>query len=152
MGATYLSPDLSPIVHEIVNREGWSSGNALAFVITGTGRRTADAYDGDPALAPRLHITYRPCYSLTTSVAPAGSGAVTVQPPANCDDGRYLAGTEVQLKAVPAPDYDFADWGGDASGSANPAAIIMDADKAISAQFSELRLWLVDEGGQPVLG
>ena len=138
VGGTHVSPDLSPIVYEIVHREGWSAGNAMAFVVTGTGRRTADAYDGDPALAPRLHITYQACYSLTFSVEPASSGAVTVQPPTNCDGGRYLEGTEVQVQAVPAADYDFVDWSGDASGSANPETLIIDADKAVVARFSEL--------------
>ena len=55
---THQTPDLSPILQEIVDRSGWSSGNAAAFLIAGTGRRTAVAYEGDPARAPRLVVTY----------------------------------------------------------------------------------------------
>jgi uncharacterized protein YjiK len=55
-GANQRTPDLSPIIQEIVDRPGWSAGNALAIVVTGTGRRTARAYDGKPAGAPLLHI------------------------------------------------------------------------------------------------
>ena len=52
------TPDLTPIVQEIVNRSGWASGNALAVVITGTGRRTAYAIEGSATLSPLLHIEY----------------------------------------------------------------------------------------------
>ena len=57
-GEPQQSPDLSSLVQEIVNRPGWESGNAVALVITGTGRRTAVAYDRDPATAARLHVEF----------------------------------------------------------------------------------------------
>lgn len=53
------TPELSAIVQEIVGRAGWTNGNAMAFVISfGTGRRDAKSYNGDPALAPELHVEY----------------------------------------------------------------------------------------------
>ncbi len=55
-GADQRTPDLSPIVQAIVDRSGWGSGNALAFIITGTGRRTAEAFDG--TAAPVLHVAF----------------------------------------------------------------------------------------------
>jgi hypothetical protein len=137
-GGTHLSPDLSPIVREIVDRAGWTPGNALAIVITGTGRRTAVAYNGDPELAPRLHVTYQDCYSLTTAVQPSAAGVVSVQPPANCEGGLYLEGTVLQLQAAPAADHDFSHWSGDVAGSANPATVTMDADMEVVAHFEEL--------------
>ena len=59
----YQSSDLTPIIQEIVNRPGWSSGHSLALIVTGSGRRTAESYDGadshgDLSLAPTLHIAY----------------------------------------------------------------------------------------------
>jgi hypothetical protein len=45
-------------VSEIVTRPGWLSGNALVLIITGTGQRTAEAYNGVPAAAPLLHVEY----------------------------------------------------------------------------------------------
>ncbi|HEY3558269.1 MAG TPA: right-handed parallel beta-helix repeat-containing protein [Kribbella sp.] len=57
-GANQRTPDLSAVVQEIVRRPGWTSGNALALVITGTGHRTTRAYDGKPAAAPLLHLEY----------------------------------------------------------------------------------------------
>ncbi|HKY31063.1 MAG TPA: galactose oxidase-like domain-containing protein [Candidatus Polarisedimenticolia bacterium] len=53
------SPDLSPILQELVNRPGWASGNAVVFIVTGTGRRTAESFEGGAAKAPRLHVEYQ---------------------------------------------------------------------------------------------
>jgi len=55
-GADQRTPDIKSLIQAVVDRPGWSSGNALAIIITGTGHRTAEAFDGD--LAPLLHIEY----------------------------------------------------------------------------------------------
>jgi PKD repeat protein len=52
------TPDLSALVQSIVDRDGWAAGNALAFVLTGTGERTAEAYDGDATGAATLVVEY----------------------------------------------------------------------------------------------
>lgn len=54
--ATFFSPDITSIVQEIVDRDGWRSGNSMAFVISGSGKRVADSYDGNPSGAPRLRV------------------------------------------------------------------------------------------------
>ena len=55
---TQRTPDLAAVIREIVGRPGWASGNALVLIITGTGHRTAVAYDGSAAQAPLLHVEY----------------------------------------------------------------------------------------------
>lgn len=57
-GQTHNSPDLSAVVQEIVNRAGWASGNAIAMIVTGSGERTAHSYDGEPTMAPILHVEF----------------------------------------------------------------------------------------------
>jgi len=57
-GETQRTPDLKDIIQEIINRDGWAGGNSLSIIITGTGERVAEAYDGDTAGAPLLHIEY----------------------------------------------------------------------------------------------
>jgi hypothetical protein len=57
-GLTQRTPDLSSIIQQIVNRPGWNSGQAIAIIITGSGRRTAEAFEGDEAGAPLLHVEY----------------------------------------------------------------------------------------------
>jgi len=52
------TPDLSTIVSEIVAKEGWVNGNALTFIVTGSGKRTAKSYEGSSPEAALLHIEY----------------------------------------------------------------------------------------------
>jgi hypothetical protein len=54
----HQTPDLTSIVQEIVDRAGWSSGNDMVFIITGSGERTAEAYDGEDENAPILRIEF----------------------------------------------------------------------------------------------
>jgi hypothetical protein len=46
------------VVQEVVNRSGWVSGNALALIVTGKGKRVAESYDGTRTGAPLLRVTY----------------------------------------------------------------------------------------------
>ncbi len=52
------SPDLSSLIELVVTRSGWTRGNALSFIVSGSGVRTAESYDGNRRLAPVLHVTY----------------------------------------------------------------------------------------------
>ena len=52
------TPDLAALVQAIVSRPGWVQGNALAVQVTGTGRRTAEAFEG--TFAPLLHVEWQP--------------------------------------------------------------------------------------------
>lgn len=53
------TPDLKAIVQEIIDRPGWQSGQPIVFLINGTGRRTAEAFDGSVSGAPLLHLRFR---------------------------------------------------------------------------------------------
>ena len=73
----HQTPDLTPIVQEIINRSGWANGNAMVMIVDGTGERTAEAYDGSPTEAPQLVITYgtgnlseTACLDISTELAP----------------------------------------------------------------------------------
>jgi hypothetical protein len=57
-GTAQRTPELNTIVQTIVNRSGWTSGNAMAFVFSGTGVRNAYAYEGSASLAPELIVQY----------------------------------------------------------------------------------------------
>jgi len=57
-GPDQRTPNLAAVIQEIVDRPGWAEGNSLALVVTGSGVRTAESYDGDPAAAPLLHVEY----------------------------------------------------------------------------------------------
>ena len=69
-GTAQRTPNLASLVQAVVGRAGWAQGNALALQLRGTGRRTAEAFEGGASFAPLLHVEY------TT-----GSGGPTNQPP-----------------------------------------------------------------------
>lgn len=100
-GVDQRTPNLAPVVQEIVNRSGWVSGNALALVITGTGTRTAESFEGGAARAPVLHLEFGGG-TAPTNAAPtvsAGPDRSVVRPNAATlsgsvtDDGRPAGST-----------------------------------------------------------
>ena len=55
--------NIAPIIHELINQEGWVYGNAVEIIIGADpdkpafpGVRCAESYDGSPPNAPLLHI------------------------------------------------------------------------------------------------
>ena len=51
--------DISAVVREVIDRPGWSTGNSLVIIISGTGRRTAEAYEDFADRAALLHIIWK---------------------------------------------------------------------------------------------
>ncbi len=81
-GPDQQTPNIASIIQEIVHGPGWASGNSLVIIITGTGERVAESYDGDSGAAPLLHVNYstEPVASVDVSPTSAtiGQGA-TIQ-------------------------------------------------------------------------
>jgi chitinase len=81
----YPLDQIASIVQEVVNRGDWTAGNALSIVARGTGnawgRKFARAFEGDPASAPRLVITY------------TGAGAPPATPSLAVNDVSLAEGT-----------------------------------------------------------
>ncbi|MGH7742670.1 MAG: InlB B-repeat-containing protein, partial [Candidatus Eiseniibacteriota bacterium] len=71
-------------------------------------------------------------YTLTTDVAPPGSGSVLRDP----DQASFNHGSSVELTASPATGYHFVDWSGDLTGSTNPQVLTMNAAKSVTANFA----------------
>jgi hypothetical protein len=67
-GPAQRTPNLSGIVQQIVNRVGWAPGNAMAFLVTGSGTRTAEAYEGSGAAS--FHVEYTTGSPTTTTPHP----------------------------------------------------------------------------------
>ena len=55
-GPNQQTPDLSGVLQEIVARPGWVSGHAIVVIVTGSGTRTAEAFNG--TAPPVLHVEY----------------------------------------------------------------------------------------------
>jgi type IV pilus assembly protein PilY1 len=63
-GQTYMTPDIKPIIQELINRPGWQDGNAMLFKIEAgleDGGRVAHSFESNFNLAPRLVIKYSAC-------------------------------------------------------------------------------------------
>ena len=57
-GPDQQTPDISALVQTVVNRGGWTSGNSLTIIASGTGERTAESYDGSSGQAPLLVVEF----------------------------------------------------------------------------------------------
>jgi hypothetical protein len=56
-GAAQKTEDLKTLVQEIVDNQEWRSGNAMAFIISGSGKRVAVSFD-NPEKAAKLYVEY----------------------------------------------------------------------------------------------
>ena len=81
-----------------------------------------------------ITATFKPIYNLNVEVA--GAGKVTLFPPS----GLYENGTVVTLIATPDSGQQFLGWSGDLSGTANPLAFVMNANKNATANFTAVRV------------
>ena len=109
----------------------------------------ADAYaasttvtmDGDKTVTANFTALY---YTLTTDND--GLGTVTVDP----DEVSYAYGTVVTLTPVPSGGYEFDEWtgadAGDVIDTAGVYTIVMDDDKAVTANFKEQTSSVVQDG------
>jgi hypothetical protein len=77
------TPNIAQMIQEVVNRTGYSSSSAISIIITGTGTRTAEAYEGAPTAAAKLFVTYFypfPNQPPTVSVTSPGDGSTFIAP------------------------------------------------------------------------
>lgn len=103
-----------------VNWSGDAAGATNPLTITVNGNKNIVA---NFAAAPARTLT----------VTSNGNGTVTPNPLGPT----YLHGQSVTLTAVPGANASFTGWGGALSGATNPVTIVMDADKAVTANFAD---------------
>jgi hypothetical protein len=59
MGTSQRTPNLKPIIQEIVNQSIWNPGNSIVIIITGSvGKRVAQSFEGNSSGAPLLHVEF----------------------------------------------------------------------------------------------
>lgn len=104
---------------------GWSGA------VTGTTNPVTVTMDGNKTVT--ANYTQQQTSQYTLSVNTTGSGTVSLNP----TGGVYNAGTVVTVTATPASGYVFSGWSGALSGSTNPATITMNANKSLTAAFTQ---------------
>lgn len=115
-GVDQRTPNLSAAVQEVVDRQGWVSGNALAFTITGQGKRVAAAFDGSRT-EPRFHVVYETEPAPNTAPVVNAGADHTVYLPTNSvtlsgsvtDDGKPAPTTSQWTKISGTGTVTFAD-------------------------------------------
>jgi uncharacterized repeat protein (TIGR02543 family) len=83
-------------------------------------------------------------YTLNTSVLPANGGTIGVNP----STGPYLSGTNVTLTANANAGYRFVNWTGDLTGTTSPATLVMNANRAVTANFAINTYTITPTAGQ----
>jgi hypothetical protein len=82
---TYDTPDLTSIVQDIIDRSGWSSGNALMVLVrtAGTSSGTRTAYDtaGSASKSALLTITYEPAVQAAPFIITSSLSAYNIATP-----------------------------------------------------------------------
>ena len=71
-------------------------------------------------------------------VTTSGEGKVNQEVAVSASSTQYEHGTQVQLTAVPETGWRFSHWEGDLTGSTNPATILVDSEKSITAVFVKM--------------
>jgi hypothetical protein len=110
-GPTERTPDLSRVIQEIIDQNGWAAGNAMVLILRDNpanpsqGCREAESFDGDAAFAPLLHIEYT--IRAATDPNPADGGISGRAPLLQWTKGATAAFHDVYLGTD--PDLGLAD-------------------------------------------
>ncbi|MBL8214629.1 MAG: S-layer homology domain-containing protein, partial [Bryobacterales bacterium] len=123
-GSTHTVSAVSPQTTNGIRRTftNWTNGASQTHQVTAptTGAVT-------------LTANYTTTYQLLTTVAPAGSGAISLVPAST--DGFYTPGTVVSVSAT-SNVAQFAGFSGSLTGTTNPQQITMDGARAVTATFT----------------
>ena len=134
-GAVAVDPDQPTYLHgatvtlTATPGAGWYfgqwSGDASGAMTT-----TTVVMDAHKTVTATFSSTPPAYYTLTMGIV--GSGVVTP----SVGTHTYLSGTVVQLEASPDTDWEFTGWSGSLSGLTNPASLLMDGHKGVTATFA----------------
>ena len=108
------------------------AGSTLAAVASGATTLFWQQADLSPMVTSAVAFAAKPVFKLT--LATTGAGTIQTSPGGDM----FHEGEAVTLTAVPAVGWEFAGWGGDMTGTTSPAAITMDGNKSVTANFVQV--------------
>ena len=112
--------------NEVTHTVTLTTTNTIRILVTGTGGPNLD----------RLVLTKQgnPTTQYTLTTTTSGQGTISLNPPG----GTYNDGTIVQATASPVAGWQFTGWSGAATGTTNPVSITMNANKSLTATFTQV--------------
>jgi pectate lyase len=128
-----LAPGPNQIKRFSAARSGFGvAGSAEAAAANGITTLSWDQQGLSRLVTSAVAFAARPEFRLSLSTT--GSGTIQTNPAGDT----FPAGSIVTLTATPAPDWQFAGWSGDLSGTANPSTITLDGNKSVTANFTQI--------------
>lgn len=120
----------------------WAEASAVVALPAGISnvKLTWDETDG-PNL-DKLSLGGEQCASYTLTVSTTNSGVVAASP--ERANNKYFDGETVTLLAENKPDLVFANWSGGLTGNDNPAQVVIDSDKNITAHFNVVNTYTLN--------
>lgn len=138
----------SIVVPNTGGSQSWSDINVLSIpmlggvnkvkVIFDTGGFNLNYFDVTASALPTATPEPAQCFTLTFNVSPSNSGSVGANPQPNCANNKYVDGTVVTLSNSANNSYVFSNWSGDATGTNSTAAVTMNSDKSVTANYSQV--------------
>jgi hypothetical protein len=114
---------LTPIPSNNYHFSGWSGA------LTGTTNPATITMNSDKSVTAGFEVNPPNTFSLTVT---ASNGAVKKTP----DLPQYDSGSTVGLKAIANTGYKFVDWSGDATGTSDSTAVVINKGKSVTANFA----------------
>jgi uncharacterized repeat protein (TIGR02543 family) len=96
---------------------------------TGSSNPATIVMNGDKSVTAQFEVRE---YDLTLQTE--GEGSIHEQIIASKTES-YQDGTTIELTAVADEGWEFVEWSGDLSGSSNPATLVIDSEKSVTATF-----------------
>ena len=123
-----------PVEFSVVEGPATVAGSTLTMTGAGTVTvRASQAGDDDYLAATDVDRSFLAGYSLTLAPGEGGSASADPEKPI------YTPGETVTLSVQEDPLFRFTGWGGDLTGTDDPAQIVMDANQQITVGFK--RIW-----------
>ena len=145
-GDAQRTPDLAALVQSVIDRPDWRPGNSLAFLISGTGKRVANASSGNKEGAARLVIKADEADAVNTADRPETHYRVRLYFAASSttdDDSEHIFHVHLQGQLV------LADVHLDSAEPGESRFVVHTVDNVAIAD--ELNLQFIPIHGSPVL-
>lgn len=102
-GLAQRTANIAAVLQEIIALPGWADGNSVVLLISGTGSRIAESYNGDPGGAPLLHLEYEiPVVESPPTISSLTPATAQVAMVVTLTGSNFNAARQVTFNGIPA--------------------------------------------------